>query len=169
MATNITPPPSAPSDDRSIDGSLTVLDDALFDIQRIVRRPGYRARLLAALRVRVELSTVRVLRAVERSSESAPCIGDIADRLLIDPSTASRFVDQQVASGYLQRRRDPADGRRTQLVLTADGRALLGEVTAARRHLLSEVTAEWDPSDLDRLSALLIALREDFDHLEGTA
>lgn len=167
-AATSTPTPS-PSGGRASDASLTALDDALFDIQRVVRRPGYRARLLAALRIRIELSTVRVLRAVERSGASAPCIGDIADRLLVDPSTASRFVDQQVASGYLERRRDPTDGRRTQLVLTTDGRDLLDEVTAARRHLLAEVTTDWDPADLDHLSTLLVALREDFDLLEGTA
>jgi DNA-binding MarR family transcriptional regulator len=147
--------------------SLTSLDDALFDIQRIVRRPGYRARLLAALRIRVELSTVRVLRAVERFGDQAPCIGDIADQLLIDPSTASRFVEHQVDARYLERRRDPSDGRRSQLLLTDSGRALLDEVTDARRQILAEVTADWAPSDLDRLSELLVHLRADFDHLES--
>lgn len=149
--------------------TLTELDDALFDIQRVARRPGYRARLLAAMDAPVELSTVRVLRAVERAGDTAPSIGDIAERLTIDPSTASRFVDQQVAAGYLQRHRDAADGRRSRLVLSDTGRALLGEVTAARRRILAEVTAGWNAADLDRLGDLLVHLRNDFDQLESQA
>ncbi len=149
--------------------TLTELDDALFDIQRVARRPGYRKRLLAAMDAPVELSTVRVLRAVERAGDAAPSIGDIADRLTIDPSTASRFVDQQVAAGYLLRHRCTDDGRRSRLALSDSGRALLDEVTAARRRILAEVTAGWDTADLDRLGDLLARLRDDFDHLESQA
>lgn len=149
--------------------SLAALDDVLFDIQRIVRRPGYRARILASLQARVELSTVRVLRAVERAGDHAPCVGDIAERLTIDPSTASRFVEQQVEAGYLRRQRDPADGRRNRLALTPAGQSLLADVREARRQILGEVTAGWDEADLDRLSGLLARLREDFDHLESNA
>ena len=136
---------------------LIALDDALFDIQRLVRRPGYRARLLAALGSKVELSTVRVLRAVERAGDTPPCVGDIAERLMVDPSTASRFVEQQVEAGYLTRARHPDDGQ-----------SLLDEVTDARRQLLDEVTSGWDPADLERLSDLLTLLREGFDQLEST-
>jgi DNA-binding MarR family transcriptional regulator len=146
---------------------LIALDDALFDIQRLARRPGYRAQLLARLGNRVEFSTVRVLRAVERAGATPPGIGDIAERLMVDPSTASRFVEQQVEAGYLTRRRHPDDGRPSQLVLTEAGRALLDEVTAARRDLLAEVTADWDHDDLERLSHLLALLREGFDELES--
>lgn len=148
---------------------LTALDDALFDVQRLVRRPGYRKTLLDKLGNHVELSVVRVLRAVERAGTSAPCIGDIAERMLVDPSTASRFVEQQVAAGYLTRERHPDDGRRSQLVLTDAGRALLSEVTQARRQVLGEVTATWDPDDLDTLAELLSRLSADLDQLESQA
>lgn len=149
--------------------TLTVLDDALFDIQRVVRRPGYRRRLLAAVDAPVELSTVRVLRAVERAGDAAPSIGDIADRLTIDPSTASRFVDQQIDAGYLLRHRCTDDGRRSRLSLSDTGRALLDEVTDARRRILAEVTAGWDAADLEHLGDLLARLRNDFDDLENQA
>jgi DNA-binding MarR family transcriptional regulator len=148
---------------------LTTLDDALFDLQRLVRRPGYRAALLQRLGNQVELSTVRVLRAVERAGTDTPGVGDVAERMMIDPSTASRLVDQQVAAGYLTRQRHPDDRRRSQLVLTAAGRDLLAEVTAARRDLLAEITAAWDPDDLERLSDLLSHLAQDFQTLESSA
>ncbi len=149
--------------------SLLALDDALFDLQRLTRRPGYRAELLARLGSRVEFSTVRVLRAVQRARQQPPSIGDIAERMLIDPSTASRLVDQQVDAGYLVRQRHPQDGRRSQLALTDAGRDLLREVTAARRELLTEVTQAWDPEDLERLGDLLGRLTADFHQLESPA
>lgn len=146
---------------------LTALDDALFDVQRLVRRPGYRRALLERLGNRVELSTVRVLRAVERAGTTTPCVGDVAERMLIDPSTASRLVDQQVAAGYLTRERHPEDGRRSQLVLTDTGTALLAKVTEARRDLLAEITSDWNLGDLEALSDLLARLGDAFDQLEG--
>jgi DNA-binding MarR family transcriptional regulator len=148
---------------------LTTLDEALFDLQRLVRRPGYRAALLQRLANQVELSTVRVLRAVERAGTVTPGVGDVAERMMIDPSTASRLVDQQVAAGYLTRERHADDRRRSQLVLTPAGRELLADVTAARRDLLAEVTAAWDPDDLERLSDLLTHLANDFQTLESSA
>jgi len=146
---------------------LTTLDEALFDLQRLVRRPGYRAKLLEKLGNQVELSTVRVLRAVERAGTDTPCVGDVADRMMVDPSTASRLVDQQVDAGYLTRQRHPDDRRRSQLVLTDAGKELLAGVTAARRELLADVTADWAPDDLERLSDLLTLLAEDFHQLES--
>ena len=151
------------------DPTLADLDDALFDLQRLVRRPGYRAQLLERLGSHVEFSTVRVLRAVERAGPEPPCIGDVADRLQVDPSTASRFVEQQVDAGYLQRERHPDDRRRSQLVLTPAGRDLLEQVNTARRDLLAEVTATWETTDLRRLADLLAQLRHGFDDLEGDA
>lgn len=151
------------------DPTLAALDDALFDLQRLVRRPGYRARILERLGSHVEFSTVRVLRAVERAGTQPPCIGDIADRLQVDPSTASRFVEQQVEAGYLDRERHPEDRRRSQLVLTTAGRDLLEQVNAARRDLLAQVTGPWDADDLQQLADLLTQLRDGFDALEGRA
>jgi DNA-binding MarR family transcriptional regulator len=146
--------------------ALDALDEALLEIRRLVRRPGYRARLLGSLAAPVDVGTVRVLRAVERSADASPCIGDIAARLDVDHSTASRLIDQQVTSGYLERGRDPQDRRRSTLALTNEGRHLLAEVTAVRRDLLAEVTADWTDDEVAELAALLERLRAGFLALE---
>jgi DNA-binding MarR family transcriptional regulator len=147
--------------------ALDALDDVLVDVRRVLQRPGYRRRLVAALDDPLELGTLRTLRAVERLGPAAPCVGDVADVLVVDPSTASRTIDRAVAAGLLARSPSEHDRRRTRLSLTAEGRAVLDRVTAARRDLLAEVTADWDPADIARLTALLTTLRAGFDRLES--
>lgn len=162
-------PPPARSEATGDRPLLDALDEALLEIRRLVRRPGYRARFLGSLHAPVDVGTVRVLRAVERSGGTAPSIGELAARLDVDPSTASRLVDQQVTAGYLERRRCNDDRRRSTLTLTDGGRALLDEATAVRRGLLAEVTATWDDAEIAMLAALLERLRAGFLELERDA
>lgn len=149
--------------------TLEHLDDALVHTRRLLQRPGYRRRLRAALPADVELTVLRVLRAVERLDADAPTIGDVAEALVVDPSTASRFVDQAVTQGYLERRPCSSDRRRTRVAVTEVGRDLLAQATTARRDLLAGVTDGWPPADVETLAVLLDRLRAGFDRLEGGA
>ena len=144
---------------------LVSLDHALLEVRRLVNRPGYRRRLLGPLGRRVELSTVRVLHAVDQAPRS-PSIGAVASVLAIDPSTASRLVDQRVADGLLERSPDPEDRRRAVLRLTPAGAALLEELAASRREMLDEVTADWTATDRRALERLLVRLVDGFRELE---
>lgn len=144
------------------------LDDALVTIRRVLLRPGYRARLLEGLPGHVELATLRLLRTVQRH-EGAPSIGEVAELLMIDPSTASRVVDRAVGSELLERRACTDDRRRARLHLTATGTELLDRATDRRRELLTEVTADWTEDELDLLVHQLTALIRGFDQLEGSA
>ena len=145
--------------------ALTGLDRALLQIRRLVNRPGYRRRLLGPLGRRVELSTVRVLHAVDQAA-TPPSIGGIATTLDIDPSTASRLVNQRVTEGLLERSPDEQDGRRTVLRLTRSGRALLSELTTSRTGMLAEVTASWSTAEVQTLERLLHRLVDGFDAFE---
>jgi DNA-binding MarR family transcriptional regulator len=144
------------------------LDDALVALRRVQLRPGYRARLLEGLPGRVELATLRLLRTVQRH-DGAPSIGEVAEVLIIDPSTASRVVDRAVGSGLLERRACTDDRRRARLHLTPTGSELLDRATDRRRELLVEVTTDWSEDELDLLVRQLHALIEGFDQLEGSA
>jgi DNA-binding MarR family transcriptional regulator len=145
---------------------LATLDVALLEIRRLVNRPGYRRRLLGPLGRPIELSTVRILHAIDQSSE-APSIGDVAAILAIDPSTASRLIEQRVIEGHVRRERCADDGRRTALELTAAGGALLAELAASRRRMLAEVTLGWDPQDVTALDGLLRRLISGFSTMEA--
>jgi DNA-binding MarR family transcriptional regulator len=144
---------------------LADLDRALLEVRRLINRPGYRRRLLGPLGRRVELSTVRVLHAVDQAS-TPPSVGAVATTLAIDPSTASRLVDQRVTDGLLERSPDTEDRRRTVLSLTRSGRALLAELAASRIGMLTEVTAGWSAADVRTLERLLHRLCEGFDAYE---
>jgi len=144
---------------------LDALDRALLEVRRLVNRPGYRKRLLGPLGRRVELSTVRVLHAVDQA-DRAPSIGDVAATLAIDPSTASRLVDQRVAEGLLERSPDPDDRRRAVLSITGPGRALLAELATSRRLMLEDVTEGWSADDVRTLEQLLSRLVGGFRALE---
>lgn len=157
-------PSSAPRDTSRHDA----LDDALVMIRRVLLRPGYRARLLDGLPGQVELATLRLLRTVQRH-DGAPSIGEVAEVLMIDPSTASRVVDRAVVSELLERRACTDDRRRARLHLTPTGTELLDRATDRRRELLAEVTADWTEDDLDRLVYQLTTLVRGFDQLEGSA
>lgn len=141
---------------------LDQLDDVLLEVRHLFRSPDFRRLVLRS--VEVELSTLRLLRAVERHA-SDPSVGDVADTLGIDQSTASRQVEQAVKTGYLARQRSADDARRSQLTLTADGAAVLAEANRSRRKALGQVTADWSDQDLADLVRLLRELRDGFDRV----
>jgi len=143
------------------------LDEALVAVQRIPRRPGYRRRLVAPLELPGGLATFRVLRAVERLSPD-PTIGEVAEALAIDPSTASRAVDRCVAEGLVAREAG-LDRRKTHLQLTDAGREVLTRVTRNRRRLLTEVAGDWDEGEVAQLVTRLRLLLEGFDRIEADA
>lgn len=147
--------------------ALEQLDDMLVHTRRLLQRPGYRRRLRSALPSDVEVAVLRVLRVVQGLGTGMPSIGDVADTLAVDPSTASRFVEQAVAGGYLERRACDRDRRRTRLMLSPRGHDLLAQATTARRNLLAEVTDGWPMADVEALTALLGRLRAGFDRLDA--
>jgi DNA-binding MarR family transcriptional regulator len=69
-----------------------------------------------------------VLGAIARTG--AP-LADVIRHLGVSKQTAGALVDTLVARGYLDRRPDPADRRRTMLALTSRGEAAAGEIRDA--------------------------------------
>jgi len=141
------------------------MDEALLGIRRVFMRPGYRQRLLEGSSRNLTLATLRLLRAIERS-DSAPSVGEVAEALTIDPSTASRLVDAATESGLVERQACADDRRSRRLYLTKEGTSALAEVTARRRQLLSQVTDGWSEEELEQLAGMLTRLRAAFDELE---
>jgi DNA-binding MarR family transcriptional regulator len=70
-------------------------------------------------------------------------VGVVAERLAIDPSTASRLVAEAIRAGYLARAASGADGRRVRLALTDAGRELVAAMHRYQRAVFDEVTADW--------------------------
>lgn len=69
--------------------------------------------------------------ALEAISDDGPlALNQVASRLLLDKSTASRVVDALERKGYVRRRKHPEDGRTLQLEATAAGRRLRAKIEA---------------------------------------
>jgi DNA-binding MarR family transcriptional regulator len=140
------------------------LDELLTRIHVVRQRPEWR-RLLLSDADPVSVSSLRVLRAVEqRDIAGQPAsIGDIADYLAVEHSTASRTVASVVAAGLLTKTVAAEDQRRSSLALTDVGRKALAQVTDRRRELVTDVIAHWPDDDVDALVRLLDRLAVDFE------
>jgi DNA-binding MarR family transcriptional regulator len=79
------------------------LDDLLTRIHVARQRPSWRRRLLDGAGPVTNVSTLRTLRAVEHHQRNGggASIGDVADYLAVEHSTASRTVSAVVAAGLL--------------------------------------------------------------------
>jgi DNA-binding MarR family transcriptional regulator len=70
---------------------------------------------------------------------------EVAEKLGIDQSTATRTVAPLVERGLLDRTTDPLDARYVVVGLTAAGRRYCDAVAEARRQLLREVVGQMEP------------------------
>lgn len=142
------------------------LDELLTRIHLARQRPAWRRRLLDGADSVTNVSTLRVLRAVEecQRTQSGASIRDVAEFMAIEHSTASRTVAAVVAAGLLTKTSAPDDQRRCALVLTDVGRKALATVTERRRALVAETIADWPDTDVDTLVALLDRLADRFEH-----
>ncbi|WP_193044236.1 MarR family winged helix-turn-helix transcriptional regulator [Mycolicibacterium baixiangningiae] len=142
------------------------LDELLTRIHVVRQRPEFRRQLLDDIAPVTTVSTLRVLRAVEQCEKGGrgASIGDVADYMAVEHSTASRTVGSVVAAGLLTKTLAPDDQRRCVLVLTDAGRDALAAVTDRRREIVAGVVGDWPDSDVDSLVGLLDRLVTDFEH-----
>nr|WP_165143197.1 MarR family transcriptional regulator [Microbacterium endophyticum] len=106
---------------------------------------------------------MRLLMAV--AAASAPLsVSDIADVIAVDQPRASRLVQQSVELDLVRREVDPADARRTQIVLTESGIALIEGFREKRRTALNTALAEFDDVERGELVRLLKKLAEAWPH-----
>ena len=83
-------------------------------------------------------------------------VGELADRIGIDETTATRLADRLQAAGLTERRGTVEDRRVTVVALTRDGMRLAKAVAAERRAFFRDVLAVLDPherAELVRLTA----------------
>jgi DNA-binding MarR family transcriptional regulator len=88
----------------------------------------------------------------------------ICQRLRLQKSTISRVISLLAARGWIERRKDPRDGRAVALYLTDAGKTAARDLAQARerkfRALLDRISPEQRPRVLDALHTLVEALRE---------
>jgi DNA-binding MarR family transcriptional regulator len=137
------------------------IDVALFRLRRIWARP-LRARRAGEPQRPVQLSNVMVVHAVHKLSLDMPevTVGAVAEQLDVDPSTASRLVNDAIGAGFVEREESEVDARRARLVLSTRGRRVLEAVVRSRRAYLDGLIADWDEADRETLARLLTRFAE---------
>lgn len=144
---------------------VPALDETIMGFRVATQRPAYRQRLLDGSDVTSGIAALRVLRSVERLTETdgVPSIRDVANDLGIEHSTASRTVESLVRSGLVQKGMCSQDQRQARLDLTARGRHVLASATSYRQQLLASLIGDWSEEDVRTLTLLLERLRRAFD------
>jgi DNA-binding MarR family transcriptional regulator len=135
--------------------------DALLQVwrRRVARRElGQHA--LADLGIDLDLTALDVLFAIqgvgpEAGEAEETTVGTVAERLVIDPSRASRIVAEMVERGYARRGVSQADARRAVVTLTAKGAGVVAAVMEYKALLMGDFLSEWTREELAAFLPLL--------------
>jgi DNA-binding MarR family transcriptional regulator len=150
------------------DGVLTEIATALFHLRRVWAKPDLVKRIRAQTSTAtdgrpLQLSNLMVVNAVAALTDCRPAgepsceptVGAVAERLEIDPSTASRLVGHAIDAGLVSRRPSPVDARRANLGLTEAGRRVKQVSDRFRRAYLDELMTGWSERERTEFARLL--------------
>jgi DNA-binding MarR family transcriptional regulator len=137
---------------RSSDPSIEAIRTSLVNLRRLFQRKELTELWAAAFGkdTQLDYSELRLLDAVTDGAT----VGEIARRLGIDPSRASRQVARAVASGLLVRRAEQADGRKVILEVTRAGARLQQRGSNLTRARIALAVASWSAADRARFAQL---------------
>lgn len=89
-------------------------------------------------------------------------VNDLAGRLYLDKSTASRVAGGLEDKGYLARERDPSDGRIVRLRATEQGVELCARIEAELARAYARMLEDFDPEVRSAMTRLLGRLAASF-------
>jgi DNA-binding MarR family transcriptional regulator len=136
---------------------------ALFRLGRFFARESMQRVVGEGTGRSTELSRALVVQAVEpgpAGPEQEVTVGLVAERLGIDPSTASRLVAETLRAGYLTRAASPLDARRVRLELTDAGRELAENVRRYQGAVFEQVTRDWSDRERQEFARLFITFAQ---------
>jgi DNA-binding MarR family transcriptional regulator len=138
------------------------------DLQRIqdfadlvaasARSARQRERVVRAAGVPVTGASLDALRLVARHGPIA--VSEVARRLRVDQSTASRQVRPLEERGLVVRSADPADARVARLSVSDEGRGVLARVREVWLEDFDAALSDWSPQDRRLLGELLERFRK---------
>ncbi|WP_322418028.1 MarR family winged helix-turn-helix transcriptional regulator [Mesorhizobium huakuii] len=141
--------------------AVAAIDAVLNKVRRSIQRREFGRLILARIDPSLEVSHLDVIIAIAHNPAvgDAPqdevTVGNIAERLGIDPSRASRISADIVDRGYALRVASQLDARRICLRLTAKGERLMTAVRQTKWRIFAESLAQWDEQELVTFARLL--------------
>jgi DNA-binding MarR family transcriptional regulator len=132
----------------------------LSDVSRLLRR-RFDERARAS---RTSVAQWRVLKTLHRH----PGInqGQLAELVEVEPITACRMIDRLEESGFVERRRDPADRRAWRIHLTEQASPVLDELQALASELIEESLQGFSSTQRTQLIEALEALRSNLNNAQ---
>jgi DNA-binding MarR family transcriptional regulator len=121
------------------------------------RSPRQRDRLQRALGLTLSETNLGTLRLVQRHGPIA--VSEVAQRLEVDLSNASRQLRTLEDQGLVTRTTDPADRRVARVAITAAGRRVLDRARAVALNDYAVALDDWSVSDRTMLADLLDRFR----------
>ncbi|MFB4298291.1 MarR family winged helix-turn-helix transcriptional regulator [Actinomadura sp. NTSP31] len=165
------------------DPVLAAIGAALFHLRRVWIKPDMMKRIRARTAGGpggrpLQISNLMVVNAVAALTDDPPpepsgepsldtadeavgeasceiTVGAVADRLEIDPSTASRLVGHAIDAGLVSRRPSPVDARRANLGLTDAGRRVKQVADRYRRAYYHGLMNDWTDTERAEFARLL--------------
>ncbi|MCU1396799.1 MAG: MarR family transcriptional regulator [Ilumatobacteraceae bacterium] len=140
--------------------ALAQIDATLTAIGKLAR--SRRATELRQQRSGVHLgdATIAALAAVYRHGPMR--MGEVADRIDLDASRASKEIRRLVIDGYVRQQTDPQERRASLLTVTAKGQRAFERYRAGADALVEQVFEPWDDDDLIDAARLLQRLAASF-------
>lgn len=84
---------------------------------------------------------------------------ELAERMQVTPATINKMLQRMEKNGFVERRPDPEDQRRSRVYLTEAGRAVQGQVRAIFRKIEVETFSGFSGEELSQLRAYLERIR----------
>jgi DNA-binding MarR family transcriptional regulator len=106
-----------------------------------------------------DLATLRMLTIRERRGEMVSP-HDVATHLRISTASTTKLIDRLVASGHLERRKHPSDGRSRVVVLTDKSRREFFQHFGVHLGAMRETADQYDDAQLTTVAAFMEQLTE---------
>ncbi|MFE6286367.1 MarR family winged helix-turn-helix transcriptional regulator [Streptomyces sp. NPDC057877] len=151
-----TPPP--PADPASPE--VAEIERALSRIAYLGTRARQHDRLMALAGVPLDRAAVALLRQIADTEPLRP--GELAHRLGVEASHATRTVQQLHQAGYVRRVPDPDDRRAQRIELTTEGRQAISRIREVAAQGMRLALADWKPGELRQLAAPFHRMVDDF-------
>ncbi len=135
------------------------LEVHLLATARAVRR-AYDVRLTELDLHMTESGLLQILAAEVSLSQT-----ELADRLHIGRSATGAFIEGLVARGFIERRRDPSDGRIWRISNTATGNELAGACSEMNQVIARELRSGLTRTEQHQMHILLAQIRANADGL----
>jgi DNA-binding MarR family transcriptional regulator len=139
------------------DPNLAAIREFVDFVGKNVRSARQRERLVRAARVPLTGAGLSALRTIERHGPIT--VTDVARRLGVDQSTASRQLRPLEEQGLVTRATVAADGRLASLSVSGKGREVLERVDAVIVNDFDVALSDWSDDDRSTLAALLDRFR----------